>query len=183
MIQVRNNVFETNSSSSHAFVICPSSMSKDDMHYDIDDLFDRVRWSGEGSKYGVYRAKTEEFGRYPFRILFLPEDKADYAIANRMDTELEAELNYLYRNCDSEDCLWKIDRLKRDGVKKILVAKGNGWGVDELKLKSWLESNGVSFHDYLTDRKYVVICDGDEYGYFGCLVEMGMISKDAKIIR
>ena len=182
MIQIRNNVFETNSSSSHAFVICPKEPDKDEYCYDNNDLFERVLASDD-NKYGVYRAKITEFGRYPFRILFLPEDKADYAIANGMDKELEEELNYLYKNYDLDGCLWQIDSLKREGVKKILVAKSNGWGVDDFRLKEWLDSNKISFHDYLTNRKYVVICDGDEYNYFDCLCEMGMISKDAKIIE
>ena len=182
MFVVRNGVFETNSSSSHAFVICPKEPKEDDCSFDSNDLFERVMVS-ENSKYGVYHACIKEFGRHPFRILFLPEDKADYAIANGMDKELEKELNYLYKNYDPDGYLWAINSLNRAGVKKILVAKSNGWGVDEFKLKAWLDSNKISFHDYLTNRKYVVICDGDEYNYFDCLLEMGMISKNSKIIK
>lgn len=43
-------------------------------------------------------------------------------------------------------------------------------------LSSFLEKKGVSLEDFLTDRRYVVIIDGDEYDTWGRIKESGLVS-------
>lgn len=51
--------------------------------------------------------------------------------------------------------------------------------VDENILSGFLEKEGVTLEEYLTNKKYVVIQDGDEYGYFGYMKRSGLINLDA----
>lgn len=51
--------------------------------------------------------------------------------------------------------------------------------VDENVLSGFLEKEGITLEEYLTNKKYVVIQDGDEYGYFGDMKRSGLINLDA----
>ena len=51
--------------------------------------------------------------------------------------------------------------------------------VDENILGGFLEKEGITLEEYLTNKKYVVIQDGDEYGYFGDMKRSGLINLDA----
>ena len=51
--------------------------------------------------------------------------------------------------------------------------------VDENILSGFLEKEGITLEEYLTNKKYVVIQDGDEYGYFGDMKRSGLINLDA----
>ena len=51
--------------------------------------------------------------------------------------------------------------------------------VDENILSGFLEKEGITLEEYLTNKKYVVIQDGDEYGYFGDMKRAGLINLEA----
>lgn len=51
--------------------------------------------------------------------------------------------------------------------------------VDEDMLSGFLEEENVSLEEYLTNRKYVVIQDGDEYCYWDDIKNTGLIDMDA----
>lgn len=51
--------------------------------------------------------------------------------------------------------------------------------VDEDILSGFLKKENISLEEYLTNKKYVVIQDGDEYGYFGDMKRSGLINMDA----
>ena len=50
--------------------------------------------------------------------------------------------------------------------------------VDEDILSDFLEKENVSLEEYLINKKYVVIQDGDEYGYWGDMKKAGLINLD-----
>ena len=50
--------------------------------------------------------------------------------------------------------------------------------VDENILSGFLEKENISLEEYLTNRKYVVIQDGDEYNEFGNFKRSGLINLD-----
>ena len=50
--------------------------------------------------------------------------------------------------------------------------------VDENILRGFLEKEGITLEEYLTNKKYVVIQDGDEYCEFDNLKESGLINLD-----
>ena len=43
-------------------------------------------------------------------------------------------------------------------------------------LSGFLEEENISLEEYLTNKKYVVIQDGDEYGYWGDIKNAGLIN-------
>lgn len=51
--------------------------------------------------------------------------------------------------------------------------------VDEDILSGFLEKENISLEEYLTNKKYVVIQDGDEYGYWGDIKNALLINLDA----
>lgn len=72
----------------------------------------------------------------------------------------------------------------KDGEKKIAESywaeDGNNYGnVDHQSvglLKGFLKEEGISLKEFLTNKRYVVIIDGDEYDTFGKLKESGLIN-------
>lgn len=64
----------------------------------------------------------------------------------------------------------------------------NGWWhydkpytgyVDEDMLSGFLKNEGITLEEYLINKRYVVIQDGDEYGYYGDMKKAGLINMDA----
>lgn len=52
-------------------------------------------------------------------------------------------------------------------------------GVDDYMLSGFLKDEGVTLEEYLTNKKYVVIQDGDEYYYWDNMKKAGLINMDA----
>lgn len=50
--------------------------------------------------------------------------------------------------------------------------------VDEDILSGFLEKEGITLEEYLTNKKYVVIQDGDEYAYWSDLKKTGLVNMD-----
>ena len=51
--------------------------------------------------------------------------------------------------------------------------------VDENFLSGFLKQENLSLEEFLTNKKYVIIQDGDEYDYFGEMKAVGLINTDA----
>lgn len=51
--------------------------------------------------------------------------------------------------------------------------------VDENMLGGFLKKENITLEEYLTNRKYVVIQDGDEYCYWSDMKKAGLINMDA----
>ena len=51
--------------------------------------------------------------------------------------------------------------------------------VDENILSAFLEKEGITLEEYLTNKKYVVIQDGDEYCYWSDMKKTGLVNMDA----
>lgn len=51
--------------------------------------------------------------------------------------------------------------------------------VDENMLGGFLKKEGISLEEYLINKKYVVIQDGDEYCYWQDMKEVGLVNMDA----
>lgn len=50
--------------------------------------------------------------------------------------------------------------------------------VDEDILSGFLKQEGISLEEYLANKKYVVIQDGDEYGYWRDMKRTGLVNMD-----
>lgn len=51
-------------------------------------------------------------------------------------------------------------------------------GTDDYLIEGWLKKYNISLEEFLTNKRYVVICDGDEYCIWDHLKESGLIRTD-----
>lgn len=159
MISVRRNVFETNSSSSHSFVIRTDDCVKNtDIYYTHEEMLEELRLNKQGN----YKAYGEwDFGRAPFRPLFTFEDKFRYAWASfQYQPEKQTKLIEIVQDLVPEF---------KGFVPPTYCA------LDNDMLDYWLDSNGVTLKEFLTNKKYVVIQDGDEYNIWRDMIRVGLI--------
>ncbi len=166
MKQVRRNVFETNSSSSHSLAIRSNKLMEEleeSIYFTHDEMFDSL----SRVKNGEYKSWNNDwyFGRYPFRALDTFELRFQYAYAN-----------YYY----DEEKLNELIQLLKELVPEVQFIKEPEFaGVDDRCLDSWLSENNISLKEFLTNKKYIVIQDGDEYNIWVDLVKAGLIDTKA----
>ena len=225
--QIRNGVFETNSSSMHSLTV----MKRDDK-YTSEEILEGI-WLSDDEETGeedcvwkIWNDDDLNFGRYPFKALSTFKDKWLYACASLVceyndDTYKELlaiALKYIpnlkkiklpntsgsFANKDSEE--FKDDEYyqERGKTESELVAyltqKQKDWGmeidywesysgwwsydmpctgyVDEDLLSGFLEDEGITLEEYLINKKYVVIQDGDEYCYWNDMKKSGLVNMD-----
>lgn len=87
-----------------------------------------------------------------------------------------------YLNQKAEDWEWEIEE-----IDYWSSSDGNWWyydmpytgGVDNCILGGFLKHEGITLEEYLINKKYVVIQDGDEYGYWDDMKKAGLINLNA----
>ena len=225
--QIRNNVFETNSSSMHSLTV----MKREDK-YTSEEILEGIWLSNdretkeEDCVWRIYDDDNLHFGRYPFRALATFKDKWLYACASLVyeyndDTYKELlaiALKYIpnlkkielpktsgsIANKDYE--AYKNDKYIQEHGKteeeliEYLAQKEKDWDmeidywegsvgywhydvpdtgyVDEDILSGFLKNEGITLEEYLINKKYVVIQDGDEYCYWNSLKESGLVNMN-----
>ena len=171
---VRNGVFETNSSSCHSLVI-----KKTNVYYTEEELHDEFRWRMKDGVWKIWDDDDLVFGRYPFQCLATFESKVRYAIAAL--------------------CCWKEQKDKFEEIENIVnevlsecvrieLPKTIHWyndeevdfygSVEEDILTPFLKHYNISLKEFLTNRKYVVICDGDEYCIWDNVKRAGLVNMN-----
>ena len=165
--QIRRGVFETNSSSMHSLVVM-----KRDQYYTRDEVESCVYVNKDG--YISVWDNDEYFGRSPFRVLTTLEDKSLYVVAStarngKMDNEVYETVCNVMRSY--------IPNFKgfsyRDSPHTYI-------GVDEDILTPFLQEEQITIEEFLINKKYRVIVDGDEYCIYSDMKKAGMINT-AKI--
>jgi hypothetical protein len=168
-LKIRKGVFETNSSSSHSLIV-----KKEGEHYTHEEMLEELRWSltsdaRERESEGEWRmfppgtwAPYDDFyfGRSPFELLVRFRDKLRYAFANAYNEDLRKGV---------------MDVLNKLVPECVDVCISDYAGTDDNLLFDWLDSNGISLEDFLTDRRYVVVVDGDEYCVWDGIKELDLI--------
>lgn len=165
-IQIRQGVFETNSSSMHSLCILNHS------NKNIDTYTNKI------DENGIWKFEEGEldFYRYPFRFLRTFEDKVKYAIADYCGLDRD------YKSI-CEDISPIIDVVKKYNLNfvRFEFAESDGeidtGGTDDYALNSWLGNNSITLEEFLINPRYAVICDGDEYCTFDKLIDLGLINK------
>ena len=168
MIQIRNGVFETNSSSSHSLVVKTEGRMVTP---------EEVAESMYISRNGAARIYENSFGRSPFRILAEPLDKLSYVLAEYSGTDqfqsiLDRFVDYV------------------PGLKKIEFPSEINWRTEKYEayygdidhqsagmLKRAIFEEQRDPLDIVFDSRYVIIVDGDEYCVFGDMLKSGLIDK------
>lgn len=177
-IQIRKNVFETNSSSMHSLVICNEEKlnqlyvngeSRIKTHDDMLEELERYLKNGVLD----YSYSSWQFGRSPFRFLSTFSDKLQYYLASNVgwdEDKIPTEIMEVVQKLLPE-------------VKKIKLPKPDRFGnrpinFDESYYYSWKHKYNFTDEEFLTDDKYIVIQDGDEYCKWLKLYRIGIIDKD-----
>ena len=179
MKQIRRNVFETNSSSSHSLVI-----TTDDEHYTREEINKNFYMTD-----GIVRLweSSLEFYRSPFDMLVTFKDKLRYAIAssngNLVDECREICKKYVDGftdfEFDTKDYVWD------SGVNDYVEADEpipNYGGTDDYQIEGWLKYYNVSLEEFLTNKRYIVVVDGDEYAIYDHIKKSGLFDT-SKIIH
>lgn len=180
MKQIRRNVFETNSSSSHSLVI-----TTDNEHYTREE----INKNFYVTKKGIVRLweSSLEFYRSPFDMLVTFKDKLRYAIAssngNLVDDCREICKKYVDGftdfEFDTKDYVW--DSEVKDYVETNEPIPNYG-GTDDYQIEGWLKSYNVSLEEFLTNKRYIVVVDGDEYNCWLHIKDSGLVDT-SKIIH
>ena len=172
MKQIRRNVFETNSSSSHSLVI-----TTDNEHYTREEINKNFYMTD-----GIVRLweSSLEFYRSPFNMLVTFKDKLRYAIAsssgNLVDECREICKKYVDGftdfKFDTKDYVW--DSKVNDYVEADEPIPNYG-GTDDYQIEGWLKYYNVSLEEFLTNKKYIVVVDGDEYCVWSNIKDSGLV--------
>lgn len=179
MKQIRRNVFETNSSSSHSLVI-----TTDNEHYTREEINKNFYMTD-----GIVRLweSSLEFYRSPFDMLVTFKDKLRYAIASSNGNLVDQcrKLCYKYVNgftdfeFDTKDYVW--DSEVKDYVEADEPIPNYG-GTDDYQIEGWLKKYNVSLEEFLTNKRYIVVVDGDEYNCWLHIKDSGLVDT-SKIIH
>lgn len=180
MKQIRRNVFETNSSSSHSLVI-----TTDNEHYTREEINKNFYITKEG-KVRLWESSLE-FYRSPFDMLVTFKDKLRYAIAssngNLVDQCRELCCKYVDGftdfEFDTKDYVW--DSEVKDYVETDDPIPNYG-GTDDYQIEGWLKKYNVSLEEFLTNKRYIVVVDGDEYAIYDHIKKSGLFDT-SKIIH
>ena len=175
MIQIRDNTFETNSSSSHSLIITDF-----DGKYTSEEMI-RGIFLWNDNKNRMYESHLE-FYRSPFSLLATFESKSRYAIASsngRLADEVEKIWYKYIPNFNGFEFDMKTEEYDYD--KKYWVdldePKPIYGGTDDYQIEGWLKSYNVSLEDFLTMRRYMVVCDGDETREWYHILDSGLVDK------
>lgn len=175
MIQIRDNTFETNSSSSHSLIITDF-----DGKYTSEEMMRGVFLWNDNKK-RMYESNLE-FYRSPFSLLSTFESKSRYAIASshgHLADEVE-KIWYKYIP-DFDGFKFDMHTEEYDYNKEEWVdldePKPVYGGTDDYQIEGWLKSYNVSLEDFLTMRRYMVVVDGDEYREWYHILDSGLVAK------
>lgn len=168
MKQTRLGVFETNSSSMHSIVVM-KNVEKFAGQY---EKFDTGIFLDKNGKWTVW-TEDLEYGCYPFQVLATFRDKLLYAIpalcnnSNKYYDIVEVVEKYIpkfkkfdFSMCDDGEKFGYIDHQSAD------------------LLYDFLNEEGITLEEFLTNKKYVIVIDGDEYAEFEKWVKSGLINVD-----
>ena len=175
MIQIRDNTFETNSSSSHSLIITDF-----DGKYTPEEMMKGI-YLWEDKETRMYESNLE-FYRSPFSLLATFESKSRYAIASsqgHLTDEVEKIWHKYIPNFNGFKFDMKTEEYDYDKKEWVDLdePKPIYGGTDDYQIEGWLKSYNVSLEDFLTMRRYMVVCDGDEYREWYHILDSGLVDK------
>lgn len=138
------------------------SQIEDVFRHEIDDTFEMK------IEDGVWKLASCDinFGRYPFRVLGTPEGKARYALAA-----------YHSKNIDE---ILEIMQEVYPEMKSIELPK-DSWsddGLDHGYNEDCVIPDNVTLREFILNKKYVAISDGDEYCIWSGFKNTPLFNKD-----
>lgn len=172
MFQVRNNCFETNSSSCHSLVIT----NKDNGRYTPEEALKELDWETRDGYWEPWGKLY--FGRHPFQVLSTFEEKLRYVYAH---TPFRCRPSKKHRWNNYSAMYWVINnKIKKflPGYKGIKVRRKTRIGTDDYCLWGWLKKADITLEEFLMNKNIIVICDGDEYCVWTGMKKLGLVNKN-----
>ena len=173
MRQVRLNTFETNSSSSHSFVITDF-----EGRYSQEEIMKHVCLWNDGK--AIMRESYLEFGRSPFDFLNNFESKTRYAIASSNGRLVEVWKKYVpgfsHFEFDEKYRVWVEEKQDYVDTDEDNPVYEYGY-TDDYMIERWLKKYNVSVEDFLTMKRYVIVVDGDESCIWDKVRDSGLMDK------
>lgn len=171
MLQIRHGVFETNSSSSHSIAI-----RKESGHYTKEEIIKSV--------YCVWDNRLRlwdhdlEFGRAPFKPCADFYSKWKYALAavgnnDEQRAELEDLMREYFPNLTIE---YPRERNWRTEEYETFYGSIDHQSIGVLQ--SCLATKQISLREFITNKKYVIFVDGDEYCVTEKLFNSGLLKLE-----
>ena len=182
MINIRQNVFETNSSSMHSLVIVkhPKPYNSHELKFNVwseDRDFNLFDWHEAGT-----------YERSPYRVLRTPLQKLQYYVAYTLGTcgkteKIDEIKQFIHKHTnvplDKIDLYHRESHCNRKGewheTKDFGCVYENDTGEDVF---SFVRRKNITMEDLILNPKYVIITDGDEYQLFKALFESNIIMSD-----
>ena len=176
MLQIRRNVFETNSSSSHSIVVMKEAPAR-------DKLTDMMDWFFSQRELHFYEDDLS-FGRAPFDVLDDWYGRLRYALAlfayddvmrDRITEILRKRLPNFEEFVFPQEPWYNED--EDDTEYQYFYGSVDHQSMD--LLSKFLTDHDISLEDFIFDDRYIVIIDGDEYHVFDRIQHMASWNKDA----
>lgn len=162
MIQIRDNVFETNSSSAHTIAV----KNHDEYDYDLKWLLD------ENGTFKLWSTSDLDFGRSPFDVLCTTYQKIPYFIAT---------YGYKFISKIIMENIPEVKRIEKPYINKRWDDPDLKQGIDHQSvgmLQHFIEKNNLTIEEALFNNKYIIIIDGDEYNTWGKMINCGLINTN-----
>jgi hypothetical protein len=195
--QIRRSVFETNSSSMHSLIIM-----KENAYYTEEE----VRQQLQLSEAGMLRQdeRDTDFGKSPLRVLTTMKDKIFYtmgALCKYKNDEVYREIcdairSYIPEFVDIDLKLrisiypkwkWSEEEIRNEYGPGNYMDKGSAWYVKDYELgyvnrgsnlQSFFEEYGITVREFLCNKRYVVVTDGDEDRIYFGMKALGLINDE-----
>lgn len=207
-ISIRSGCFETNSSSMHSLVVMKKDehYTSEEIMRDIyigkdgvlslwgSDLeFERSPFRTIGTFIGKWKyacaALAQKYNDETYKELeriayaYIPGLKTirlpftEHYIEKEKMTEKEF-LHYL-DEIEKECPGYELEYYWESGSGDCWVYEAPTTGyADGSRLSLFLRDNQISIEEFITNKKYIVIQDGDEYDYYGDMKEAGLINME-----
>ena len=172
MIQIRAGSFESNSSSSHSLIVTTGNNRVTEEEW--QELKYDFWLSDDGTTFQIMDEDDIDFGRYPFQILTKLSEKIRYAIASSKSGLLPQII--------------QICKKHFPNLEQFSLPIGNWSGktfygsTDDSILEPALKKYNITLEEFLENKNYFIICDGDEYYAWDKLISTGIVDK-TKIIH
>ena len=168
---IRRSCFETNSSSMHSIVV-----TANDIHIPIDNVYNGCIIDG-GELWLPYGIENGYGRRFQPLSSFI--DKLSYAMCEYLGYASEEEKPAILDEF-REICRIHVENFSDFDMDQL---DDIGW-IDHQsagRLKSFIQDHDITLEEFLTNEKYQIIVDGDEYCYFDEMIKSGLI--DMKYIK
>lgn len=183
-IQIRNGMFETNSSSMHSVVVT----SNEEIYSEKEirkDFYIHKDW-----KINIYDWQSLLFGRNPFRLLTTFKDKLNLVIAHmfggytlpdpsaidKFVSELKELLTKYYPEIGKSFAGIKFPDSPWMGDEEEGYYYGDIDHDSIDLLPSILKSENITWQDFVIHKKYIYVVDGDEYCEWNKYKNSGIIN-------